>query len=470
MRPKINRRKLIMMFLGVVDVLATLVTLFLASYLVHRFTYEQVIISSEIIFVSLIVLITWLVLLKATHLARIPRTRTTNMLFSDFVKLSFIGGIILMLLDWMIKFDSFPSMALALFIVLNFFVLFAIRYMTFKTVKYFRANGHNTRNIVVIANDQSASLIHKILHQKEWGFKILYIISDSEVIKSQFGNLVKIHPKSVNVKSLLRFDIIDEVICFDCLHTEKRLYELIDYCSDLGVTFRLHGKQHIVGNFKTRQQYFDTIPLFTIENNPINKFHQVTKMVLEISASFVILFMSSPVLLLISLLIKLTSKGPIVFKQERVGLRGRKFYIYKFRTMVINAEELKEKLMVMNESDGPTFKIKKDPRITTIGSILRKTNLDEVPQLFNVIKGEMSLIGPRPPIQSEVDRYEEWQLKRLAVKPGLTCTWQIVPNRNDVKFDKWVQMDIQYIDNWSLKADVALFFKTFKTVLFARGA
>jgi lipopolysaccharide/colanic/teichoic acid biosynthesis glycosyltransferase len=138
--------------------------------------------------------------------------------------------------------------------------------------------------------------------------------------------------------------------------------------------------------------------------------------------------------------------------------------------MVQNAEALKVLLLTQNESDGPTFKIKKDPRITFIGRILRKTNLDEIPQLFNVIKGEMSIIGPRPPLSSEVEKYEEWQLKRLAVKPGLTCTWQIVPNRNDVKFEKWIKMDIHYIENWSLRSDIELFFKTFKTVLFARGA
>jgi lipopolysaccharide/colanic/teichoic acid biosynthesis glycosyltransferase len=202
----------------------------------------------------------------------------------------------------------------------------------------------------------------------------------------------------------------------------------------------------------------------------MHKFEHVIKSITEIALSFIILFLLSPILLIIALMIRISSQGPVIFKQERVGLKGRKFYIYKFRTMVSNAEELKQKLMMLNESDGPTFKIKKDPRITTIGRILRKTNLDEIPQLFNVIKGEMSIIGPRPPLQTEVEQYEEWQLKRLSVKPGLTCTWQIVPNRNDIQFEKWMRMDIQYIENWSLMADVSLFFKTFKTVLFARGA
>jgi lipopolysaccharide/colanic/teichoic acid biosynthesis glycosyltransferase len=174
-------------------------------------------------------------------------------------------------------------------------------------------------------------------------------------------------------------------------------------------------------------------------------------------------------MIFIVFMIKATSKGPIIFRQERVGLRGRKFYIYKFRTMVQNAETLKAGLESMNESDGPAFKIKNDPRVTTIGRILRKTGLDELPQLFNVLKGEMSLIGPRPPLPSEVEKYERWHLRRLSVKPGLTCTWQIIPNRNDVLFDNWMKLDIQYIDNWSIKKDLQLFVKTIKTVLYGTG-
>ena len=137
--------------------------------------------------------------------------------------------------------------------------------------------------------------------------------------------------------------------------------------------------------------------------------------------------------------------------------------------MVQNAEELKAQLEAMNESDGPAFKMRNDPRITKIGRFLRKTNLDEIPQLFNVLKGEMSIIGPRPPLPGEVEQFESWHLKKLAVKPGLTCTWQIVPNRNEVKFDHWMKMDIQYIENWSLKNDFDLFMKTFQTVISAKS-
>jgi len=138
--------------------------------------------------------------------------------------------------------------------------------------------------------------------------------------------------------------------------------------------------------------------------------------------------------------------------------------------MVHNAEALKEKLMILNESDGPTFKMKNDPRITSVGRFLRKTGLDELPQLFNVLKGEMSLIGPRPPLQSEVNKYERWHLRRLSVKPGITCTWQVIPNRNQVVFDDWMKLDIQYIENWSIKKDLILLFRTVINTLHSTGS
>lgn len=462
-------RKLILFLLGFVDVTITLSALFLASYLTNIYTYHKVYFKAEFYVVSSIVLFTWVLLLRISHLSKVPRTSPQKVLFIDFIRLSFYGLVILFFADWLITFDHFPAFALGLFVVLNFLFLFSMRLITFKVFKTFRANGHNIRNIAIIANKQSIPIIEKVLNQKEWGFRILYLISDSKEVKERFGKTLKIHPRNANIKSLLRYDIIDELICFDCFNNPDRIYELVNYCAGLGITFRLHGKNAPFGEYKTRVEYIDKEVFTTFENNPINKFHHLSKTTIEICISFLILLAISPFLLFISTLIKLDSKGPVVFKQERVGLRGRKFYIYKFRSMVINAEELKDRLQKLNESDGPTFKIQNDPRITTLGRILRKTNLDELPQLFNVLKGEMSLIGPRPPIPSEVDQYKDWHLKRLAVKPGLTCTWQIVPDRNNVKFDDWVEMDIEYINNWSLKSDINLFFKTFKTVLFAQG-
>ena len=189
---------------------------------------------------------------------------------------------------------------------------------------------------------------------------------------------------------------------------------------------------------------------------------------MDIFLSALIIVILMPLLLLIALLIRLEDKGPVFFKQERVGMNGRRFVCFKFRTMIVNAEQLLDELKDRNESDGPTFKIENDPRITKIGRILRKTSLDELPQFYNVIKGEMSIVGPRPPLLREVKQYERSQLRRLSMKPGITCIWQ-VSGRNSVSFKEWMRMDLEYIDNWSLWLDIKIMLKTVGVVLKANG-
>jgi len=193
------------------------------------------------------------------------------------------------------------------------------------------------------------------------------------------------------------------------------------------------------------------------------------KRLLDASLSLVILLILSPLLLLVAILIKLTSPGPVLFVQTRVGMNQRQFKLYKFRSMIANAEERKSALLHLNERDGPAFKIENDPRITPLGRFLRKTSIDELPQLFNVLTGEMSLVGPRPPLPEEVEKYEWLFRKRLSVKPGITCIWQI-SGRNNVSFDRWMEMDHEYIESWTVWLDLQILFKTIPAVLLSRGA
>ena len=187
-----------------------------------------------------------------------------------------------------------------------------------------------------------------------------------------------------------------------------------------------------------------------IANERSNTLYEVTKRIIDILGSFTGLILLSPLILIVSILIKLESKGEVIFKQKRVGLNGKEFYMYKFRSMVINAEELKAKLESQNEMSGPMFKIKDDPRITSI---------DELPQLINVIKGDMSLVGPRPSLPKEVEKFEPWMMERLAVKPGLTCIWQI-SGRNNIDFEDWMKLDIKYVREKNIILDMKLILKT----------
>ncbi|QJA09405.1 sugar transferase [Romboutsia sp. CE17] len=191
-----------------------------------------------------------------------------------------------------------------------------------------------------------------------------------------------------------------------------------------------------------------------------NKLYLFLKRVIDIVGSLCGLIILSPVFLIVAILIKLEDpKGKIFFSQERNGLNGKIFNMYKFRSMVHNAEELLEQLQEQNEQTGPVFKIKNDPRITKIGRFIRKTSIDELPQLINILKGDMSIVGPRPPIPREVDQYTDYQMQRLLVKPGLTCYWQ-VGGRNEIGFDEWVELDIKYIEERNLWIDIKLIFKT----------
>jgi exopolysaccharide biosynthesis polyprenyl glycosylphosphotransferase len=192
--------------------------------------------------------------------------------------------------------------------------------------------------------------------------------------------------------------------------------------------------------------------------------YNISKRTLDIIASTLGLIILSPILLIVAILIKLESKGPAIFSQKRIGLNKKEFKMYKFRSMVQNAEELKEKLAKENEMSGPMFKMKNDPRVTKVGRFIRKTSIDELPQLINVLKGEMSLVGPRPSLPKEVSKFEPWMLRRLSVKPGLTCYWQ-VSGRNNIGFEDWMKLDLQYVNDRSFWLDLKLILKT-ATVLF----
>ncbi len=327
----------------------------------------------------------------------------------------------------------------------------------------------NTHKIMIIVDDQNLGILEKINYHKEWGCQVIYILTDSAAIKAQFHYRSRIYSIRANIRSLLRHDIVDEIVCCVSSLPEGYMKELSAISRQFGVSLLVNPAAEKSGNWSTTATYIGPIAFDLLETTPRHRMAYTTKTMLESLSAAVALFILSPFLLLIAMMIKAASRGPVIFKQLRVGLRGRKFYIYKFRTMVTNAEKLKAALMEFNESDGPAFKIRNDPRITPIGRFLRRTGLDEIPQLFNVIKGEMSLIGPRPMLPDEVNQQEEWQLKRLSVKPGITCSWQVQPRRNTVSFDQWMRLDREYVENWSIKTDIKLFLKTIRTIFAAKG-
>ncbi|NBC81829.1 MAG: exopolysaccharide biosynthesis polyprenyl glycosylphosphotransferase [Bacteroidetes bacterium] len=453
----------------VLDILASLLAFYLSFLYVKNMTDASYTFDIQHIIFGVLLIPVLYVLLQTTNLARVPRTSKYISIFFDLIRYSVPLSLVALFYIFVFRLTSVKVLTVVTFIPMNIVLLYLVRVITFSLFRMLRSSGHNSNNVLIIADDSSEYIIEKILKRKDWGFRVLMIATNSQKIKERFGNEIKIIPDKIGVKPLITNDIFDEVIYAKSEIEHDKINRYIKDCEEIGVVFRMQSELSPLTASNAHLINFEEVPMLTFMNTPTNSIAIFWKTLTESIFSFFALLFMSPFLLLIVIAIKLDSKGPVVFKQKRVGLRGRQFYIYKFRTMVINAEEIKQQLMDQNESDGPTFKIKQDPRITRVGRILRKTSLDELPQLFNVVKGEMSLIGPRPPLPSEVEQYERWQLRRLSMRPGITCTWQIVPNRNDVVFEKWMKMDINYIENWSLKRDVKLFFDTIKSVISAGG-
>lgn len=243
----------------------------------------------------------------------------------------------------------------------------------------------------------------------------------------------------------------------------------IQTCEELGIPFALPAYAYRLARARPSSESATAdgyTHFLSVQRKPVQL---AMKRLFDILASGAALVLLSPLLLGTALAVKLTSPGDVLFRQERVGLSGRRFHMLKFRSMVANAEALKETLLAVNEQAGPVFKMRRDPRVTAVGRFTRRYSIDELPQLLNVLRGEMSIVGPRPPLPSEVARYEAWQRRRLSVRPGLTCVWQ-VSGRNDISFGDWMLLDLRYIDHWNLAHDFDLIWRTVPVVFSGRGA
>ncbi|MHB8174213.1 MAG: sugar transferase, partial [Nitrospirota bacterium] len=271
-----------------------------------------------------------------------------------------------------------------------------------------------------------------------------------------------------DIDRVLENNPIDEVVFAVTDKDTSYLHGALLICEEYGVKMSILPVFFNLRFADLRLEKVGDIKLITFATQKGAPLQRTVKQAIDTLASAVMLLLLSPFMAGIAVAIKLDSRGPVFFVQERCGLNGRVFKFLKFRSMHADAEERKKELLKYNDMSGPIFKMRKDPRVTRVGRWLRKYSFDELPQLINVLKGDMSLVGPRPPVPSEVAKYERWQRRRLSVKPGITCQWQ-VSGRNSIDFEDWMKLDLKYIDNWSLMQDFDLLLKTIPAVIKGDG-
>lgn len=384
-----------------------------------------------------------------------------------------ISSLFLSSVVFVMKSIYFSRLFLGVFIINALVLTTAERIVMSRILMTIRRNPQNVRNVIIVGTGETAEKVaSKIIAHNNWGLNFLGYVREGRAAPSPAG-LSRVPGRVLgtidDMESIVRSNVVDEVIFVVSREKLENLEDIFLFLEDEGINARLvlNLFSHVIA--KAHLEELEEVPLLTFTTIPTNEFALFVKRILDVVIASVSLVLLSPVFLSAAAAVRLTSRGPVVFSQKRCGLNGRVFMMHKFRSMYIDTDEMKKDLETHNEVGGPAFKMKRDPRITPVGRVLRKFSIDEFPQLWNVIKGDMSIVGPRPPIPEEVERYERWQRRRLSMKPGLTCIWQ-VSGRNNIRFQDWMKLDLHYIDNWSLWLDLKILFKTIPAVISGKGA
>ena len=381
-----------------------------------------------------------------------------------------ISSLFLGFILFALKYQFVSRIFILLFALFDFFFVIAARTSIRTIILFSNRKIERFRMILIVGTEERAlSLAQNIEKHKDLGLRILGFVSTGDGSPPQKLNGYPVLGSAKDLPQLLEREVVDEVIFAISQEELKKMADLFLSCEERGITARLaiNFFPHVIA--KTHLEELDGLPLLTFTTTPKNELLLLLRRIFDFVGSLILILILSPVFLLITLAIGLDSRGPAIYRQVRCGLNGRRFTFYKFRSMVQGAETRKGDLLAHNLMDGPVFKMKNDPRVTRVGRFLRKTSLDELPQLFNVLRGDMSFVGPRPPIPEEVEKYEGWQRRRLSMKPGITGLWQ-VSGRNQIDFQQWMKLDLEYIDNWSMWLDFKILIKTILVVLLGKGA
>lgn len=428
--------------------------------------------------ILLLIIIIWYISLGWFNVYLSFRNTPLITILTNTIKAAFTALLILILSLYLIKIVDVSRILISMFFLLNIGLLIISKTFIYKLLSRVRGKGYNIRNVLIIGSrSQAKDIIRAIDKDPGTGYRIIGCLDKSKkYIGKKVYSTVNVIGTINQLENILSDQVVDEMVIAMPLKLIQHVEMYILMAEKMGVPVRvmpnwkIHRLKYKPGGADIAIEEFAGIPTTIFLTTPLNRGALLLKTIFDYILAIVASLIVLPFIPIIIIAIKLSSKGPVIFKQERLGLNGRRFTMYKFRTMVEGAEAMQAEIIKQNESSGPAFKIKKDPRIIpVIGSLLRKTSLDELPQLINIFKGEMSIVGPRPPIPSEASEYEIWQRRRLSVKPGLTCIWQTSADRNDISFEDWMNMDLKYIDNWELWLDIKIILQTAGVMLTGTG-
>jgi exopolysaccharide biosynthesis polyprenyl glycosylphosphotransferase len=452
---------------------------FVAAYLVWIFAKlifpwipfgRDIEITHDLYWKIVVFAIIWVLVLTKLGAYTYQRFKSLRREMKLVAEASVISTLILLAADFILRFGYIPRTYIGIFFIVNFLGLAGEKIILFNIAKEIRKRGKNRKKVLVVGSGvQAKNFIETVEKNLEWGLDIVGLVTENGL---SFGEELygkKILGTNSEIEKILhQYPVNEVIICASGIEMGK-VEGVLETCEREGVQIRINSD--FFGKLAKKVTIDEVygLPIISFITIPDNEWAFYLKRLIDILMSGALLIVLSPFFLVIAILIKMTSEGPIFYEWNVIGFNKKPFRSWKFRTMVIDADEMKEKLMDLNEMKGPVFKIKDDPRITKVGRFLRKFSLDELPQLWTVFEGDMSLVGPRPAFPHELARYESYHRRKLSIKPGITCLWQVNGRNRINDFDEWVRMDLEYIDKWSLWLDLKILLKTIGVVLIGTG-
>ncbi|MEW6702909.1 MAG: sugar transferase [Bacteroidota bacterium] len=399
--------------------------------------------------------------------------RFTSLLreFKIVIKVCAIGSLLTLAVLFLLGFHQIPRSFFIVFFTVSLFLFIVEKSLLFYFASLIRQKGMNRKRVILIGTGTRAKNFIKVVRNNfHWGLDIVGLLTgDTENVGHQLEG-IKVIDHYRNIQHILKTVNPEEIIIAISTKRFDQIRDVLEICEREGVAVRVNSD--FFGRITKNVTVDNILGLNIISFNMVrqSELEIFLKRLIDIIGSLIALIFFSPFMLIAAIGIMISDGKPVLYNWDVIGINKKPFKSWKFRTMVQDADKFKEKLLDKNEMEGPVFKIKNDPRIIPFGRWLRKWSIDETPQLFSVLKGDMSLVGPRPAGPHELERYESWQRRKLSIKPGITCLWQINGRNNVRRFDDWVKLDLEYIDNWSLLLDIKILLKTIPTVLSGKGA